>query len=139
MMDPRLYFRQLLAGRDIASHDPVARQMVNFVYLIGDRETGEAVVIDPAYGIKDLLGILDEDDMTLVGALATHYHPDHVGGSMMGITIAGVRELLTLHPVPVHVQRDEAPWVQRVTGAADNDLVLHDSGDVVTEIGRAHV
>ena len=29
----RLYFRQLLAGRDIARTDPVARQMVNFVYL----------------------------------------------------------------------------------------------------------
>ena len=41
----RLYFRQLLAGRDIAADDPIARQMVNFVYLIGDRETGEAVAI----------------------------------------------------------------------------------------------
>ena len=46
----RLYFRQLLAGRDIAQNDPLARQMVNFVYLIGDRETGEAVVIDPKRG-----------------------------------------------------------------------------------------
>ena len=55
MPDDRLYFRQLLAGRDFATHDPIARQMVNFVYLIGDRETGEAVAIDPAYGIKDLL------------------------------------------------------------------------------------
>ena len=32
--------------------------MVNFVYLIGDRETGEAVIVDPAYGVDDLLGIL---------------------------------------------------------------------------------
>ena len=47
-MDDRLYFRQLLCGRDIARTDPIARQMVNFVYLVGDRETGEAVVIDPA-------------------------------------------------------------------------------------------
>src|SRR5262245_53934576 len=114
-MDDRLYFRQLLAGRDFATSDPIARQMVNFVYLIGDRETGEAVAIDPAYGIKDLLAILDEDGMRLVGALATHYHQDHVGGSMMGHAIAGVRELLALNPVPIHVQRDESPWVQRVT------------------------
>src|SRR5215218_2839172 len=90
MGDDRLYFRQLLSGRDFATTDPVARQMVNFVYLIGDRETGEAVVIDPAYGIKDLLAVLDEDGMTLVGALATHYHPDHVGGEMAGYSIAGV-------------------------------------------------
>jgi glyoxylase-like metal-dependent hydrolase (beta-lactamase superfamily II) len=33
----------------VAETDPVAQQMVNFVYLIGDRETGEAVVVDPAY------------------------------------------------------------------------------------------
>jgi glyoxylase-like metal-dependent hydrolase (beta-lactamase superfamily II) len=131
MADDRLYFRQLLAGRDFATTDPVARQMVNFVYLIGDREAGEAVVIDPAYGIKDLLGILDEDGMTLTGALATHYHPDHVGGDMAGYSIAGVAELLRLRPVPIHVQADEAEWVKRVTGADDSDLVTHASGDVV--------
>lgn len=131
MADERLYFRQLLAGRDFATADPVARQMVNFVYLIGDRETGEAVVVDPAYGIKDLLGILDEDGMTLTGALATHYHPDHVGGEMAGYSIAGVNELLRLRPVPVHVQADEAEWVKRVTGADDSDLVTHASSDIV--------
>ena len=130
--DDRLYFRQLLAGRDFATHDPIARQMVNFVYLVGDRETGEAVAIDPAYGIKDLLAVLDEDGMRLTGALATHYHPDHVGGTMAGHTIAGVRELLALRPVPIHVQRDEAPWVQRVTECSESDLVQHDSGDVVS-------
>ena len=50
---------------------------------------------------------------------------------MMGHQISGVRELLALNPVPVHVQRDEAPWVQRVTGVGETDLVQHDSGDVV--------
>ena len=29
--------------------------MVNFVYLIGDRETGEAVIVDPAYDVDELL------------------------------------------------------------------------------------
>jgi glyoxylase-like metal-dependent hydrolase (beta-lactamase superfamily II) len=129
--EDRLYFKQLLAGRDIAVHDPVARQMVNFVYLIGDRETGEAVAVDPAYDIEGLLAVLDADGMRLTGALATHYHPDHVGGSMGGYTISGVRELLALRPVPIHVQKDEKPWVQRVTGASDGDLVEHDSGDTV--------
>jgi glyoxylase-like metal-dependent hydrolase (beta-lactamase superfamily II) len=131
MADDRLYFRQLLAGRDIATTDPVARQMVNFVYLIGDRETGDAVVIDPAYGISDILDILDEDGMRLVGALATHYHPDHVGGDMMGYEIAGVSQLLALRPVPVHVQADESEWVRRVTGVDAADLVEHTSGDTV--------
>jgi glyoxylase-like metal-dependent hydrolase (beta-lactamase superfamily II) len=130
-MDDRLYFRQLLAGRDFATTDRIAQQMVNFVYLIGDKETGDAVVVDAAYGIGDLLDIVAADGMKLTGALASHYHPDHVGGEMMGYTIAGVRELLTLNPVPIHVQADEAPWVQRVTGASDSDLVQHRSGDTV--------
>ena len=70
--------------------------------------------------------------MRLVGALATHYHPDHVGGDMMGHRISGVKELLTLAPVPIHIQTDESPWVQHVTGASTSDLVEHRSGDTVT-------
>jgi len=130
-MDDRLYFRQLLAGRDFAQSDPIARQMVNFVYFVGDRHTGEAVVIDPAYDIQALLDLLAADGMRLTGALATHYHPDHIGGSMMGHSIAGIEELLALAPVPIHVQADEAPWITRVTEVADSDLVAHGSGDAV--------
>jgi glyoxylase-like metal-dependent hydrolase (beta-lactamase superfamily II) len=131
MGDDRLYFRQLLSGRDFARTDPMARQMVNFVYLIGDRETGDAVVVDPAYDIPGILEVLAADDMRCVGALATHYHPDHVGGTMGGFSIAGVDELLSALSVPVHVQADEAPWVLRVTNLADADLVQHESGDEV--------
>ena len=131
-MDDRLYFRQLLSGRDLAAGDDLARQMVNFVYLIGDRETGDAVVIDPAYDVDTVLDTLAADDMTLRGVLATHYHPDHVGGSMMGFSIDGVSELLERVSVPVHVQADEADYVCKTTGLTTNDLVLHHSGDHVS-------
>ena len=131
-MAGRIYFRQLLSGRDFATEDDIAVQMVNFVYLIGDRETGEAMVIDPAYRVSELLDIVAADGMRLVGALATHYHADHVGGDLMSHGIEGVRELLALQPVKIHVQRDEAEWVRRSTGLSDSDLALHDSGDVVT-------
>ena len=93
-MTDRLYFRQLLTGRDIATDDPLAQQMVNFVYLIGDTETREAVVVDPAYAIRDILTILDQDEMSLVGALATHAHADHVGGEAFGFEIEGAAALL---------------------------------------------
>jgi glyoxylase-like metal-dependent hydrolase (beta-lactamase superfamily II) len=131
MADDRLYFRQLLCGRDIAQSDPMAQQMVNQIYLVGDRETGEAVVIDAAYDIKGILAVLDADGMRLTGALATHYHADHVGGSIFGSRISGLAELLALRPVPVHVQADEARWVERSTGVAAADLVQHASGDQV--------
>ncbi len=128
----RLYFRQLLSGRDFAVGDPFARQMVNFVYLIGDRTTGEAVVVDPAYAVDDLLDTLARDGMRCVGALATHFHPDHVGGDMMGLSVEGIVRLLERVPVPVHIQRDEEPWITRTTGVGAADLAAHDSGDVVT-------
>jgi glyoxylase-like metal-dependent hydrolase (beta-lactamase superfamily II) len=134
----RLYFRQLLSGRDFATDDPVAAQMANFVYLIGDRQSGEAVAVDPAYRVGELLDVLAGDGMTLAGVLATHYHPDHVGGSLMGQPIEGIRELLELQAVPIHTHRDEAEWVRRATGVAGGDLVPHDSGDTV-EVGAVEV
>jgi glyoxylase-like metal-dependent hydrolase (beta-lactamase superfamily II) len=135
-MENRLYFRQLLAGRDFAHDDQIARQMVNFVYLIGDRETGDAIAIDPAYGPGELVDILAADGMQLSGVLITHYHPDHVGGDLGGWSIAGVAELLALPDVnaKLHVHADEARGVKRVTGCSDSDLALHASGDIV-EVG----
>jgi glyoxylase-like metal-dependent hydrolase (beta-lactamase superfamily II) len=127
----RVYFRQLLAGRDFAADDQIAQQMVNFAYLVGDRVTGEAMIIDPAYGVDELVGILAADGMTCVGALATHYHADHVGGDMMGFRIEGITRLLELAPVPVHVQSDETPWLTRTTGVNPDELVVHSGGDVV--------
>jgi hydroxyacylglutathione hydrolase len=131
MDDEPLYFRQLLAGRDFAAADPIAGQMVNFCYLVGDRVSGEAVMIDPAYGVDDLLSVLAADDMRCVGVLATHFHPDHVGGDLMGYRIEGVSTLLERVDVPVHVQAAEAPWVIRATGIGPSVMVTHSSGDVV--------
>lgn len=136
--EDRFYFRQLLAGRDFAVTDPVARQMVNFVYLIGDRVTRECLVVDPAYGVADLVDIAAADDMTIMGALVTHYHPDHCGGSMMGMRIEGAVELLELGSVPIHVQADEAEWVLKVTELDRRDLVEHRAGDVV-DVGQVPV
>ena len=131
-MDDRFYFRQLLSGRDFAVGDPIAAQMVNFVYLIGDRATSRCLVVDPAYAVDELVGIAGADGMQIEGVLATHYHPDHIGGSMMGFTIEGVSRLLEVANVKVHVQDDEAPWVLRTTGLSETDLVRHAPGDVVS-------
>ncbi|AKK26176.1 MBL fold metallo-hydrolase [Mycobacterium sp. EPa45] len=128
----RLYFRQLLSGRDFAVGDMMAQQMRNFAYLIGDRETGDAVVVDPAYAAGDLVDALEADGMHLSGVLVTHHHPDHVGGSMMGFTLAGLAELLERVEVPVHVNTHEALWVSRVTGIPMSGLIAHEHGDTVS-------
>ncbi|HEX3426061.1 MAG TPA: MBL fold metallo-hydrolase [Acidimicrobiales bacterium] len=130
-MSDGLYFRQLLSGRDFAVGDPMASQMVNFVYLIGDRATGEAVVVDPAYRIDDILELAGHDGMHLTGALATHYHFDHVGGSFAGHDVEGIVALLERQTIPIHVNAAEAEWVEKSTGVSAGDLVTHASGDTL--------
>ena len=120
----RLYFRQWLSGVAYATEDPVAAQMVNYAYAVGDADTGEAVLVDPAYDVAGLLELLADDDMRCVGAIATHYHADHVGGSLAGYRIEGIASMLDHLDVPVHVQADEAPWIVRTTGV-DAELIRH--------------
>jgi hydroxyacylglutathione hydrolase len=127
----QLYFRQLLSGRDFAVADQLAGQMANFAYAIGDRTTGECVLVDPAYDVNALTDVVEADGLRVTGVLATHYHADHVGGSMMGYRIQGITTLLDRVGVKIHVQTDEAEWVKKVTGVSDNDLALHSSGDTV--------
>lgn len=128
----KLYFRQLLSGQDFAKGDMIASQMRNFAYLIGDRETKDCVVVDPAYAAGDLLDIIEDDGMRLSGVLVTHHHPDHVGGTMMGFTLAGLADLLERQSVPVHVNVHEADWVSRITEVPKSDLTSHEHGDKVT-------
>jgi glyoxylase-like metal-dependent hydrolase (beta-lactamase superfamily II) len=138
MADDRFYFRQLLAGRDIAQSDRFAKQMVNFVYLIGDRETGEAVVVDAAYDVQGIVDIAAGDDMRITGALVTHYHQDHVGGNIFGQAIEGLADLLELVDVPAHVQQAELDGVRKVTGIEAGSFAAHQGGDVV-EVGAVRI
>ncbi|HZI63705.1 MAG TPA: MBL fold metallo-hydrolase, partial [Thermoanaerobaculia bacterium] len=82
-----LYFRQLLAGRQVAQSHPVAGQMANFMYLIGDPATRQAVVVDPAWDVAGLLDAAEADGYKVTAALVTHCHPDHVGGDLFGLAI----------------------------------------------------
>ncbi len=130
--EPQLYFRQLLSGRDFGlGDDAVAGQMRNFVYLVGDQATGEAMVVDPAYDPPALVEVAEEDGMRIVGVLVTHHHPDHVGGDLFGYCIRGVAELLEIVSVPVHCQITEADFVRHVAGVGKSDLITHSgSGEV---------
>jgi glyoxylase-like metal-dependent hydrolase (beta-lactamase superfamily II) len=128
----RLYFRQLLSGRDFAKGDGIATQMRNFAYLIGDRQTGDCLVVDPAHAAGDLVDALQADGMHLSGVLVTHHHPDHVGGSMMGFELKGLAELMERVSVPVHVNSEEALFVSRITGISMGDLTQHENGDKVS-------
>jgi glyoxylase-like metal-dependent hydrolase (beta-lactamase superfamily II) len=122
-----LYFRQIPVG-----------QMANLAYLVGSHSTREALVVDPAWSVDELLDQAESDGMKVVGALVTHYHQDHVGGRIFGLDIEGVARLLARRPVPLHVNAHEAEGLRKVTGASESDLSRRESGDVI-ELGELRI
>jgi hydroxyacylglutathione hydrolase len=127
-----LRLEQWLAGRDFARDDPNAAPMVNFVYLVADDATRQAMLVDPAWDVDGLVRKVEQEGYTLAGTLATHYHPDHVGGDLWGLEVAGIARVAELAPAArTHAHADEAPWIERVTGVKAKDLVLHAAGDVI--------
>jgi hydroxyacylglutathione hydrolase len=124
MREDVVYLRQLELG-----------PMQNFVYLVGDPVTRECVVVDPAWEIDALVDAVDADGMTLTGALVTHTHQDHVGGSLaswgMPGRIPGVEELLGRVRAKVYVHKAEREFL---TGLG-SDLVKVDNHDSL-RVGR---
>jgi len=133
-----IYVKQLLAGRDFATADSFAAQMANFIYLIGDTQTRECMVVDPAWDVQGVLNFIDAEGLILTGALITHYHPDHVGGEIFGFNIAGLPDLLAKRPVKIHTNQEEAEGVRFVTGISPSDIVSHEGGDILN-IGNVKV
>ncbi|HYY04613.1 MAG TPA: MBL fold metallo-hydrolase, partial [Gaiellaceae bacterium] len=63
-------------------------------YLVGDPDTGECVIVDPAYAIEPYLHEAERRHARIVRVLETHTHADHVSGH---------GRLALEHGVPVHV------------------------------------
>ena len=88
MAEPALYLKQLELG-----------PMQNFVYLVGDPATREAVVVDPGWEVPRILQTLQADGYHVTKVLVTHTHFDHV---------MGLEELLNAVDVPIYVHHTEA-------------------------------
>jgi len=52
----------------------------NFVYLVGSRAAGEALVVDPGAEIDPLLARAEALGLHIVAAVVTHFHTDHTAG-----------------------------------------------------------
>jgi hydroxyacylglutathione hydrolase len=109
--------------------------MQNFVYLIGDPQARQCVVVDPAWEIDAIVDTAAADGMTIAGALVTHTHQDHVGGSLaswgMAGRIAGVEELLGRVKAKVYVHKAEREFLPGL----GSDLVKVDNHDTL-DVGR---
>ena len=109
--------------------------MQNFVYLVGDRQAGECVAVDPAWEIDTIVRTAEADGLRIAGALVTHTHQDHVGGSLeawgMPGRIPGVEELLARVPAKVYVHQAEREFLK----GFGSDLVKVEAGTELA-VGR---
>jgi hydroxyacylglutathione hydrolase len=126
-MADQVWFKQLELG-----------PMQNYVYLLGDPETREAAVIDAAWDIDTIVATAEAEGYRITHDLVTHFHPDHLGGNLMGHNITGAAELTARVPAKIVVHKEELPFVPRVTGLSESDCTAVAGGDVV-EIGNLRV
>jgi hydroxyacylglutathione hydrolase len=115
-----IYFRQLEIG-----------PMQNYVYLIGDSETKECAVVDAAWDVEAIIRLAEADGYRITTDLVTHFHPDHLGGELMGHQIIGAAELVGKVPAKVVIHRAELPFVHRLTGLSKSDVVPVEGGSEV--------
>ncbi|TMA99988.1 MAG: MBL fold metallo-hydrolase, partial [Deltaproteobacteria bacterium] len=63
---------------------------------------------------------------------------DHLGGDLMGHSIRGAAELVAKVPAKIYIHKAELPFVHRLTGLSQSDLVPVEGGDEVA-IGNLKV
>jgi len=72
--------------------------MENFIYFIGDKNTKDVVIVDPAWDVSFLLDEIKKEKLNIKGILVTHGHFDHTNG---------VEEFLKSVDVPIYINSNE--------------------------------
>lgn len=119
-MKQPIWFKQLELG-----------PMQNYVYLLGDPTTREAAVVDAAWDIDAVIQAAEAEGYRITHDLVTHFHPDHLGGGFMGHNVVGAAELVGRLPVRVVLHKAEMPFVHRITGLSESDVLAVEGGDEI--------
>jgi hydroxyacylglutathione hydrolase len=82
----RLVFEQIRPGGDR-----------NFGYLLGDREAGTGVLIDPSYSPETFVERAKAQSLSITHVINTHSHPDHTNGNERALALTGAA--LAAHPM----------------------------------------
>jgi len=80
--------------------------------ILGDRDAGEAIVIDPGDEVGRIYRRLVELGLKLKQILVTHAHIDHVGGALKLKVLTGAPILLNENDLPLLKMMDQqAGWM----------------------------
>jgi hydroxyacylglutathione hydrolase len=99
--------------------------MANYVYFVGDPESREVAVVDPAWDVDRIVEMAEHNDLTITKILITHSHFDHING---------VEALLNRTKAKVYMNKVEAEFMKAVW----SELVKVDSGDT-TQVGNVAI
>lgn len=79
-----------------------------FAYLVGDTNTGDALVIDPADQAHDILALAAKNNLRINYIVNTHGHVDHIGGNA---------EMKKLTGAKIIIHADDAPMLSSTPAA----------------------
>ena len=109
--------------------------------ILGDSDSGEAIVIDPGDEIDDIHRRLLRHGLKLKQILITHAHIDHVGGALRLKRLTGAPILLNENDLPLLKMMDvQAGWLGMDTPETESpDASLNDGLTVGLEKYPAQV
>jgi hydroxyacylglutathione hydrolase len=106
--------------------------------VLGDKASGEAMVVDPGDNIPQILAILARHKLTLKQIVVTHGHIDHVGGAVRLKRATGAPILLNQNDLPLLAMMDEqAGWLGIETPEVAPPDVSAEDGMVAGIAGHA--
>ncbi len=76
-------------------------------YILADRDTGEAVVIDPGGEGERILKVIEENSLGIISIVLTHGHSDHTGAVRALVNESGGS--LLIHSEDVFLLRHSSP------------------------------
>ena len=100
--------------------------MDNFCYLIGDEDSKEAAIVDPAWKVDELIEAAKKHDLDIKLILVTHTHADH---------IEGVKKMADATNATVYVHKEGE---EDIIDMGVSDVKTIDEGDII-KIGKVEV